>query len=356
MIENITPKSPPTISPATPTTIAEEPKKNDLLVVVIVLIFLFILGSVIIGGIFIFFSNQGNKKNLISQSANSLNTIPITRTKSAYDILSEALNKTIAASTVYLEYKTKVASHVTSSKTGVTQTLHNNVDGSISGSTDGKTMAMEMRIFSDDAPDKSVNVSVLTTENDDWYIRNSQTAPKWQKLTKEQYEQYNSAPTDASLFGLILLGTIFSENKGLLKSVNRDSVVGLGDEQGDGTTYSKFRADVSTPDFLNALGQDEDLPKKDVEDARKILKDSILTVTYYVDKNSGYIGKLNVEAKSLTQITTPEAIQLGVSAKHDLILDANLSRFGIPTNITVPSTGDVLGVSAVAPQKPKLPL
>lgn len=318
------------------------------LIVVVVLILLFIGG----GFYFIVKSNQNSSK-----VNNPISMIPPTVTQeSPYEILQSALIKTIAVKTMYLDYQTKVTSYLTSAKTGVTQTLHNSVNGSISGSKDGKTMDMEMKIFNDSNPDKSVNLSVLSTENGDWYIRNAQTAPKWKKLTKEQSDQFTSNSVDASLFGVNILSTAFSNNQALFKSFAKESVISLGDEQKDNNTYGKYKVAVSTLDYINALSGDNDLKKQDVDDARKILKDSIIDVTYFVNKNTGYVEKIYINGQKFTQISTEESQQLKISTTHDISLVATLSRFNVPTNITAPESSDVLGVSIGPVTKLSIPL
>ncbi|MBI2611322.1 hypothetical protein HYW54_01075 [Candidatus Gottesmanbacteria bacterium] len=349
---------PPPVSQATsspPPVTNQQNSTTSLIIkilVIIVIIAFLVVGLLGIGTFFMLKNNFKAATNLNTPKPN--NSSQTNTAQSASDTLSAALNKTIAAKTAYIDYKTKVTSHVSSAKTGITQTLNNNADGYITGSTDGKTFSMEMRIFSDLAPDKSVNVSVLSTETGDWYIRNAQTAPKWQKLSKEQYKQYESGPVDASLFGLNILGTIFSNNQALFKSIDKNTIASLGSEQTDGISTNKYRADISTPDYISALANDKDLTPKDADDSKIILKDAIITVVYYVDPASGYVKKLTVDGKKLTQIPTPESQQLGLSTTHDIMLNADISRIGTPTNITVPGQSDVLGISTINLKPPSL--
>lgn len=333
------------VSPVPPPPAQGSNKFLPLLILVVVLL--------VIGGGSFYFMSKSNTPHRGDASSNPLQKMIA---KSPYDSLRTALDKTIAVKTAYVEYKTKVTSSVTSAQSGVTQTLHNSVDGSISGSTDGKTQSLEMKIYNDDYPDKSVNISTLTTELGEWYIRNAQTAPKWQKLTKEQYDAFSSGPTDASLYGLVFMGTFFSPSQALFNSFNKEAVVSLGEERGENTTYSKYKVDVSTPAFIEALSKDENIKPDDVADAKQILQDAIITVTYYVDDTSGYVTRLVVDAKRLTQIQTPEALKLGLSTTHDINLEATLSRFDIPTNITAPGQEFVLGVSTRRLIRPSLPL
>jgi len=305
---------------------------SGLIIVLVVLVVL--LGA---GGL-VFLSKQ------VSNNKNS-NSFQLPFAQTPYDKLLSALEKTSSAKTLYAEYRNKVISSISQSKTGVTQTLSNNVDGSISGSTDGKTGQAEMKIWSDLAPDRSIMVSVVNTENGDWYVKNA-ASPKWQKFTKEEYKkQTESSPTDASLYGLNILGTLFAENQALLKSVKKDTVESLGKETADATTYSKYRVEISTPDFINALSTDKDRTPNEVNDSKTILQNSVLSAIFYVEDSTNYVKKLHVEAKKLQQIPNAQADQLGIRTTHDITLDADLSRFNVATNISAPDVKDVLGVS-----------
>ncbi len=263
--------------------------------------------------------------------------------KGPYEELEDALNKTSAATTAYMDYKTKVTSRVTVTKTGITQTLENNVDGYLSGSTDGKTSKIEMRIYSSSNPSASVVINGITTETGDVYLKGPATAGKWQKFTKPEFKALDDkTPADASLYGFEILSTIFSEDKALFKAVKRESVQKLLDQTEGDKTLAKYEVEVSVIDFVNALRQDKDRSEKDINDAQIILKDAIIKTTYFVDKNSRYVTKLVAEAKNLTQIPTPEGEQLGVSAQHDLVITAELSRFNLPTGISAPDASELV--------------
>lgn len=340
----ITPSQTETVNPTPPPlNQTVQPNKKTPMIAIIIIFF------VLAGGGYYFMTMSKNSTNG-STSSNPLQTMA---QKSPYDALSAALNKDIAATTAYMEYKTQVTSSLSQAKTGVTQTLHSNIDGSISGSTDGKTTDMEMKIYSAASPDTSVNVSVMNTANGDWYVRNAQTAPKWQKLTKAQYEQVNAGPIDASLFGLNILGTIFSSNQALFKSFTKESVTKITDPNSTISTFNDYQVEVSTPAYLAALAKDKDITQKEISDTKQILQDAILTVLFSVDKNSGYVTKIHIDGKRLTQIPTPQSEQLGISTTHDILLDATMSRFNVPTNITAPESGNVLGVATTF-KKPTL--
>lgn len=308
-----------------------------LLLVGVVLYFIFSKGS---------FSPLGNfaiNPTPVSGKNITMTPSPVVLTQNPYETLLAAINKTTSAKTLYVDFKSKVASRLTVAKTGVTQTLHNNLDGYMSGSTDGTTGKTEMRIYSDATPDKMVTIGTINTDSGDWYIKTAATAPKWQKLTKGQYDKTaNSQPIDASLFGLNILGTLMAKDKALFTSLKKDSVEKIGDETVVDVLLTKYRIEVSVPDFITALAKDPDRTAKEIEEVKVILKDAVITATFFVDKNSQYIKRITIDAKNLSQVPTPESQQLGISTIHDIVTTADLSRFDLATNIAPPAPADTI--------------
>lgn len=263
--------------------------------------------------------------------------------KTPYQELEEALTKVSIAKTAYIDYKTKVNSRITITKTGITKSFENNVDGYLTGSTDGKTSKAQMRIYSSENPSTSITADVISTENEDIYLKGPATKGKWQKFTKPEFEvQNNKTPTDASLYGFEILSTIFSEDKALFKAIKKETVQKLPDQVAGDKTLTKYEVEISVVDFVGALRQDKDRSEKDINEAQIILKDAIIKTTYSVDKNSGYVTKMVAEVKNLTQIPTTEAGQLGLSSQHDMVLTAELSRFDLPTGISAPDSSELL--------------
>lgn len=260
-----------------------------------------------------------------------------------YSQLESALNKTSEAKTAYLEFNMKDSAMITFVSQGLTKTIVGVVDGYIAGSTDGKDAKMEIRISSPENPGTSINISTILLSNGDAYIKGPATNGKWLKSTTEKLESDDEkTPTDASLYGFQMLSTVFSENKAVFKSINKDSVTKLPDEEKDGKKYSKYSAEMSTPDFLTAQATDPDFTEKDKADANIILQDAVMKVTFTVDNSTNYITGLTIEAKHLTQIPTPESKELGVSTKHDLDISANLSRFNVPADVAAPDPSEVM--------------
>lgn len=265
-----------------------------------------------------------------------------------YQKLEKALDKTGALDTFYVDYKTKVSSRMTVQ--GLTENVVNNVDGYITGSTDDKTTKMEMRIYNEDTPSASVVIGLISVENGDLYIRGPATGVKWQKITKDEYKtMLKEDVPDASLYGFEMISTVFSENKALFKSVEKDAVRQLSDVTENDKAFAKYETEVSVVDFIEVLRQDKEseLSEKNIKDRQTILQDAIIKTTYSVDKKSGYIAKLVIDAKNLTQVpTTPEAAQLvkqlGLSTQHDLTLTADFSRYNLPTGIVPPDKSEIL--------------
>lgn len=275
----------------------------------------------------------------MTKNINLAPPVPLT----PYQELEGALNKTTAAKTAYIDYKTKVASHIAVATSGVTQTINANVDGYLTGSTDGKVSKGELRISSPDNPGTSVVVSVISLEDGGSYVKGPATLGKWQYISKEEGEKLDEAnPTDASLYGFNFLESVLSENKALFRTIKKDSVEKLEDHTSDGKNYKRFAVEIAVPDYISAIEQDPDATLKDKSDAKKILGDATIKATFHVDKNSNYITKLIINAKNLSQIKVPEAERLGISTTHDMELDADISRFDVPTDIKAPQPTEVI--------------
>ena len=116
----------------------------------------------------------------------------------------------------------------------------------------------------------------------------------------------------------------------------------MGEKSLDGKNYDQYNVEISTTHFIDALSADEEVTAKEVDDCKIILKDAVITANFFVDKKAGYIGKLEVSAKNLTQISVPEAEESGLRSIHDSELTATLSRFNLPTEITAPDPKDVI--------------
>lgn len=260
-----------------------------------------------------------------------------------YDELESALNKTVEEDSVYVDYKTAVTTSITSTANGITQTLKNHVDGYLTGSTDGKVSKGDLKIYSEEQKDLSVVISIISIENGDLYVKGPATNGKWQKLTKEEQDKMaEEEPTDASLYGFELVGSIFSENKALFKTIKKESVQKLDDLSQDGKNYKRFSVEIAIPDYIGAVENDPDNTPKEKKDAKVILQDSTINATFHVDKSTNYVTKLVIEAKNLTQIPTPEAERLQLSSKHDLHIEADLSRFGVPVDLNLPGPNDLV--------------
>lgn len=280
-----------------------------------------------------------SKNPQLTKNINLTPPVPLT----TYQELESALNKTTEAKTAYIDYKTKVASHIAVATSGVTQTINANVDGYLTGSTDGKVSKGELRISSPDNPGTSVVVSVISLENGSLYVKGPATVGKWQYISKEEGEKLDEKnPTDASLYGFNFLESVLSENKALFRTIKKDSVEKLEDHASDGKNYKRFTVEIAVPDYISAIEQDPDATLKDKSDAKKILSDATVKVTFHVDKSSNYITKLVISAKNLSQIKVPEAERLGISTTHDMTLDADISRFDVPTDIKAPEPTEVI--------------
>lgn len=319
----------------------KEPQAGFSLIIIIV----FIATVLLAGGGFLFLSKN---KGIFSKTASNKGGVDIAAVVdqvkgTPYSELESALDKTGQVKSAYLEFDMKDTAMVTVNSQGITKTIVGLVSGYLTGSTDGKSSKVDMRISSPDNPNTSINISYIILESGDTYLKGPATSGKWLKSTKQESKKRNEAsPTDASLYGFQIFSTIFSENKALFKAINKDTVTKLPDEVKEGKKLNKYAVDISTPEFLIAQAQDEEFTDKDKSDAKIILQDAIMKATFVVDSATNYVVSINVEAKHLTQIPTPESQNLGVSTTHDLDLNANMSRFDVPADVTPPAPSEVI--------------
>lgn len=260
--------------------------------------------------------------------------------------LEAAINQTNSVESAYVDFDSNVTTRVTNVKNGLSQSLKNSLTGYLTGSTNGKLGKAEVRISSAANPGVEVVIEVITLEDETSYVKGPATGQKWLKITKEEAEK-DKTPIDASLFAFNILETVFSENKALFKAVEENSVTVLEEYQRDGVTYKKYQADIATPTYLDALAQDTDTTEKEIDNSRQILDSAVITALFEVNTKTGYITHLEVEANNVKQIPTPESEQLGLTAQHNIVLKAELSRFGLPVTITPPSEDEIITADQV---------
>jgi hypothetical protein len=241
---------------------------------------------------------------------------------------------------------------------GVSNTASSLAKGFITGSTDGKRSKTELRISNANNPKSEIVISNIISD-EDIYIKGPATGQKWWKTSEEGLDEMNGdTPMDASLFGFYYLGTLFEESDAVFKSVGSNNIRFLGEEKYKDRTVLKYSAEIAVPSFINAVSQNEDL-KDDVEDLEKILEDTTMDGTFYVDPETYYIVYMDVSAKNVTQIITPEAERFGLRAVHDINFISDLSRFNLENTVSIPDESeiedapvraneDVLGVSIEA--------
>ncbi len=252
-----------------------------------------------------------------------------------------AVDRTAAVSSLYAEYKSDVTSRITL-PTGVTETVDNNVNGYLTGTSTGDLMKGEMRISSDLDPSKEVIVEMITSEKTN-YIKGPQTQSKWLKIDNSDLEKKDEeSPNDASLYGFDILGSIFSEDKALWKAIDKNSIEYQGEDKRNNKTYKKFKVEIGNSEYIKALESNPDASKKSIEEDKKILSSAKLTATFEIDATAKYITKMVIEAKNLKQIVPEQLAAAGISTQHDLKMVVDMSRFNVATDVTIPSDNEIL--------------
>jgi len=336
-ISQVTPPAPvePVSIPPTPAPVKKS-KKN--LIIMVVIILLVLIGAGILAWMYIGKSEQKFLEDDRLKSEES---------QDPFKEFEAALDKTLEARSVYLDFKSTITSKITSSELGLTETSVNHLDGFLSGmdEEDGETgnSKMQMQIYSDEDPSLSVVVDVISLSNGITYIKGPATSGKWLLQTEEDMEKdLDDTPTDASLFGFDLLFWAFSEDKLLFKEIDKDTFRRLQDETSEGRTLERYEVEIDIPAYITAFEAEEDSKVNEVSDAKEILKNATLKTTFYVDNATGYIVKLVMDAKNLSQIQTAESQEYGIITNHDTIVTAELSRFNLDVDVTPPTSVDIL--------------
>lgn len=293
---------------------------------------LLVIGITIFGGLF--FGMQKNQYD-VSRIAYIL--------ASPQDKLTFSINKHSAAGSAVGDFKIKVKSEISSTKTGLTQAFNAQMDGTAKGQIgEGEKGSVDVRISNSLVPDRSINLSVITMENGDIYMK-SPTEEKWMKYTKEDLKkQAEKNVSDASLYGLDILSSLFEKNQALLSSIKKDTVKYTNKETASIEEKDIYEAEVDMTAYINALSQDEDNTEKEMKEVKEILANTTMTIKISVDRVSGYVAHIEVTAKKLKQLVTPEIQELGLSSTHDMDLTIDLSKFGEPIEVNPPAPDQVI--------------
>lgn len=306
-----------------------------LIVVIIVLL--------IAGGAYFAFSQYSSDSDLNLGSIGQMTDVVDRVAGTPKGKVESAIDKMIGVDTAYVDLRMDVKSMVTRQSNGLTQTIDAIASGYLTGSGETEEYKSEISISSPLNPGVSVKIETIIDMEENVYLKGPATEGKWWKFSKEDFEEESAKnPTDASLYGLVIVGTLLDENKALLKTIDRESITQLPNVERDGKTYERYSVVLSNPGFISALESDEDATESDVEDARKILADAVMSAELTIDKDTGYITSIKLDAKHLTQIQTEESKALGFDTRHDMVVSADISRINVPLEITFPDPADVI--------------
>lgn len=304
------------------------PKKSLIIVVFLV--------SLLFGGVsmLVYKSGTGSFSDRLDafQKQYSLFLTPVQKFEKALEI-------TNSLDTAHMEFDGSVNTKLTNN-TGLTANQKGKVAGYITGSTDGNTQRIELRISGEKETGIEVIVGIISVDNGETlYVSGPATKGKWQKYSKADWDKISeSSITDASLYIFDIVSTLFSKSKALLASANLSDLKAL--ESKDGLDH--YKVEISVPSYIESQDSDEEYTDKDIKESSIILKEAIISGEFWVDQQTNYVTSMNIEAKNMRNVPTEESTKMGISAKFDSIMQVKLSRFNLPTNISAPDETEIV--------------
>ncbi len=257
--------------------------------------------------------------------------------------LEDALNNTSNVSSMHVDYGMDVKTSIGDASTGTNTDVNSNVDGYMTGGVDGEAYEMKMSISNDLDPTSSLSVTVISDTDGNWYTKTAATGGKWVKYTSDEYEQEFSGNTiDASLFGINILGTMFDGSQAVFGATTTSTVVELGEETVNDVVLKKYKVEISVPDFIESLWGSEDVTEKDISDSEAILAHATISAVMYVNEAAGFVERMVITANNLEQIIPAEYADLGYTSTHNIVMTADLSRFGVENQVTIPTESQIV--------------
>lgn len=244
---------------------------------------------------------------------------------------------------MHVEYLNDVDSTFTSIPTGLSELNSSVIKGYMTGTLSGDASRMEMRIANKANPGLEIGVEVITTGNGDVYLKGPATGQQWWKFTESEFDELDEEnDLDASLFGFELLTSVFDESNALFNGINRNSTVYVGEDEVEGRTYELYEVEVAIPDYLDAVKNREDISEKEVDQYGEIVRDAIISGSFWVDPKMQRIAYMDLEARNIKQLKTEASEYLGLTTKHDTKVWAEFSRYDIPLDIVLPEEDEIV--------------
>lgn len=304
---------------------------NKMLRIVVFLI------SLVVGGLamFIYRAGDGDFASRLDAFQKEYNI-----SLSPQQKFEKALELTNGLDTAYIEFKGIVNTKITNNNNGLSGNQKGKLAGYLTGSTDGNTQRLELRISGDNNSGLEMIIGIITVDDGKtMYVSGPATKGKWQKYSKEEWEKISeSSPTDASMYVFDIVSTLFSKSKALLASANPNSLQVLKPEDG----HDHYKVEISVPSYIESQDLDDDYTDKEIKDAKLILKESVISGEFWVDQKSEYVTKMIIEAKNMQNVPSEELTKAGISAKFDANMEVVLSRFNLPTNISAPDEESII--------------
>lgn len=258
--------------------------------------------------------------------------------------LQAAYSKTTTVSSAKVAFVAQVETSInqnTRSDAPEQFTLRSNAQGYLVGSAVDDTMQTELRIaYADDDSRNASFQQILVGE--DLFIKKSSSGELWKRRQRSDYNRlYENQPIDATAYAYNMLDTLFSEGKAFLRAIDAGSIQREGDRDIDGKKFVPYKFRLDIPRYIETLERDPNANAFIIEDARKILSEAQVTGTLFINKDTGYIERIEFIGDNFTQISDEEAVQLGITAKHRMQVLALFTDYNAPLTIVPPPENEV---------------
>lgn len=255
-----------------------------------------------------------------------------------------AYNKTTTVSSAKIAFIAQVETTINqNARTDAPEqfTLRSNAQGYLVGSAVDDTMQTELRIaYADDQNRNASFQQILVGE--ELYIKKSASGDLWSRRQRSDYNRlYENQPIDATAYAYNMLDTLFSEGKAFLRAIEPSSLRREGERDIDGKKYIPYVFQMNIPRYIETLERDPNGNAFIIEDAQKILSEAQINGTVFVNKDTGYIERIEFTGANLTQISDEEAVQLGITATHSMQVLALFTDINAPLTIVPPPGNEV---------------
>ncbi len=233
-------------------------------------------------------------------------------------VLAKASEQTVKLQTVHADMDISVTAHATD-KNGTPVTQDSKVTGFSDLNLPDKTQKAHMTIA---AAGHSLDIDMVLLKGGVMYMKMPIIGQDWISINTQTLKDQGNLPVDPQS------NDYATQSLGFLKSLNKDSIIKLDDEEVDGIKSAHFRVDVSTPQYLEYIKQ---LPNS--SSLLDEFKNATVKTDVWMDKKTNYVVKMESTMKNLTLTDKKTGSSIGSA---DGVVKITYSKFNQPVDISKP--------------------